>query len=207
MLPFSYNQDRCLIFPVDPGSLYAYWDYSEESWQDMDQNNVNLILQMERQDGEVFTIQVRRESRSYWFKDLSPSTFYRLVLLTVDSQGEKKVFLKSSPVRMPPNQVSTHTEASFKTFSLEEPLPELPAGRENGYVYNPSWRAELLEARSKGHIEPEDDWRTPDELMKLSEAQGVDREPKSIFYSEQTGTDLFVNAASSGRLPRLPEKE
>ncbi|RJO66900.1 MAG: DUF4912 domain-containing protein [Myxococcales bacterium] len=126
MLPFSYNEDRLMLLPVDPGMAYAYWDYSAETWSLLEKSNRPLRLKLQTAGNEA-TYEVDRRTKNYFFRGLAGRTGYRLVISAM-IDGEEKILQTSREIRMPANSPSENGEVLFARIPFMQPLPKSRKG-------------------------------------------------------------------------------
>ncbi len=123
MLPFSYNKDRCRMYPVNPGTLYAYWDYSSDTWQRLERIGAELAVYLVPDKGPEERHLMSREIKSYYFKGLREATPYRLRIMARGDQGEE-FLLESSIVATPAGHPSEDSTVVYASLRIDEPLPE-----------------------------------------------------------------------------------
>lgn len=131
MLPYSYNEDRLFLVPVDPNTLMAYWDFCEATWQKLTQQgatHLNLTLHCEDSSR---TFGTAKETRSYYFKGIPSDREYWLEL---GYAVHNAVFpLKESlPVRSPADRPSENRRVQFRRFQFLSP-PQRPGQALEGW--------------------------------------------------------------------------
>lgn len=117
MIPFSYNEDRCFFFPVDPWRAYAYWDYSAATWERLRSDSARLVVMLQREGETRYEIELPPESKSFYFNDLTPRANYR-VLLTIRRPYGLEGLMQSQPIVMPPDSPSPINDPRFATFQF-----------------------------------------------------------------------------------------
>lgn len=127
MIPFSYNQDRCYFFPVDPTRAYAYWDYSAETWARLAAKGGRVVVMLLREGVTVQQVEIPAEAKTFYFTNLSARTRYVVRLWIRDGAQLEKLF-DSPRIETPPNAPSALDAPRFATFHfLKRRLRKRPA--------------------------------------------------------------------------------
>lgn len=142
MLPYSYNEDRCTLLPVNPNLLFAYWDYSEETWNRLSKLGAPLTLLLKCRGEKALFAEVPIESKNYYFTDLQANSTYTLTVAA--REGEKlREFLTSNPANTPADKPSENTAVHYMKLSLEQPLPAIQDAAVSQVNQKESWAAYL----------------------------------------------------------------
>ena len=139
MLPFSYNSDRCYLYPINPRSIYGYWDFSAKTWEELERSGGKLVVILRRADEEVARIDVDRESKNYYFKHVEPNASYRMTLAYRDG-GRLQAIMASRSVTTPTDRLSGDRSLRFRKFRFLKrriDLKELRKGVIKAPVYIP----------------------------------------------------------------------
>lgn len=127
MIPFSYNQDRCYFFPVDPTRAYAYWDYSADTWNHIASKGGRLVVMLLREGVVIQQVEIPAEAKTFYFSGLEARTRYLVRLWIRDGAQLEKLF-DSPPIETPPNAPSALDAPRFATFHfLKRRLRKRPA--------------------------------------------------------------------------------
>ena len=125
-LPFSYNETKLIVLVRDPEWAYAYWDFSGETWQ--------WIQDFKHRDPKIaFKIRVHNiDQKSFWDCDVDveaknwylnlgiPNTTFELELGFIDSYGRFHLIAKSNRIKTPRNGPSDKIDEQWMTDDFEE---------------------------------------------------------------------------------------
>lgn len=120
MLPFSYNHDRAVLLPVDPGLLFAYWDFSAQTWGGIEPLRWPLLLMLSRSDGEMWRFEIPKDAKTYYFKGVVPNARYTLTIAIWDGDQDR-ILMQSNPVVIPNNRPSLDRAVRWARFSFRTP--------------------------------------------------------------------------------------
>ena len=124
MLPFSYNKDDIELLPVEPNTLYAYWDYSAATWEELQQCEAkHLILILLSESNERHFI-INLETKNYYFKGVKSNHEYQIQLACPLLNGFKLI-LESKKVTTPAKWPSENHTIVKTRFTFPKP-PEKP---------------------------------------------------------------------------------
>ena len=137
MLPFSYAENRLVLLPVDPNTLFAYWDFSSATWDFLTEKDIrNLILVLEC-GNDVRHFDAPRGGRNFYFRGLQPRRKYRLKLSWRDADTLTPL-MQSSFVTTPADRPSENRSTSLRKYKFPEP-PKVPGSPES------DWHGQLTE--------------------------------------------------------------
>jgi len=102
-LPFSYNQDKIDLLARNPEELYAFWDFSTETWDSLSFYS-QLRIKLEIPGMEVVLDRmIQKDIREFYFHIPDKRGPYRVILSVVTQNSMSKVILRSSVIKAPPN--------------------------------------------------------------------------------------------------------
>ena len=123
-LPFSYNEDMIELLPKNPEQLYAYWDLSTKTWEQVADKNM-LVLQLKTdEDRLILETMIPNNARDYYFKVPDNRGPYKVILGMQDDNGNMMKLMESGPIKVPPNHPG-HGELRFAKVPFGISLPEL----------------------------------------------------------------------------------
>ncbi len=129
-LPWSYDDDRVVLLPRDPTTLFVYWDFHPETVASSMAGlpEPTALLRLVLEDGEPLVLRdldVDLGWRGYYLHHLEPDRPYRVELLVRGHDGRERLLGRASNVALlPPNMPSRRVEDRFVRLSPEQPLPE-----------------------------------------------------------------------------------
>jgi len=122
-LPFSYDEDIIALLPKNPEELYAFWDFSTDTWERI-ANKGTLLLQLELEgSGVIAKKRIPIAVREFYFRIPDSRGPYRAVLGRLEN-GKFMALLQSQPIKAPPNHPGPG-EVRFAKIPFETPLPQL----------------------------------------------------------------------------------
>jgi hypothetical protein len=133
-LPWGYGDGRLICMVRDPGTLFVYWDLSqqqiEQAFGGLGSAQARLKLWALR--GElVREVPVQLEARSWYLRDLTPGAEFRLELWAA-GEGGARLMRSGRAVRLPPALPSSVLQEFYAVVPLGMRLPrdgQIPGGR------------------------------------------------------------------------------
>jgi uncharacterized protein len=121
-LPFSYGETELVLLPVDPFSIFVYWDFSPRNWETVRARRRPVILRvydvtMIRFNGtnahSHFDLSVALESQNWYIPLWSAEKSLCAELGWMDQAGKFRPIVRSNVIQTPRAGVSTHTEGRW----------------------------------------------------------------------------------------------
>lgn len=129
MLPFSYDEDKLVLLPVDPNTLFAFWDFSTETWNRIAGNspkNLVLVLQC---DSDERHFGVDRHTKSFYFKGLRSNNRYKLSFGYFEN-GQLITLMTAKPMMTPADRPSQNRHYEVVRFQFVKPPEVLKMNQE-----------------------------------------------------------------------------
>ena len=136
-LPFSYNETKLVLLARDPFWAYAYWDFSGETWnwiQDMrhKKNGLRYVLRLKNcDDHKFFDVDVQLETKNWYIHIGIPDASFEAELGIIDGNGQYYLIVKSNRIRMPRNGPSDEIDAKWHPEFFDE-IYQLSGGGKRG---------------------------------------------------------------------------
>ena len=133
-LPFGYGDGRLICMVRDPGTLFVYWDLSqqqiEQAFGGLGSAQARLKLWALR--GELAReVPVHLEARGWYLRDLPAGSEFRLELWAAGEKGAR-LMRSGRPVRLPPALPSSVLQEFYAIVPMGMRLPrdgQIPGGR------------------------------------------------------------------------------
>lgn len=118
-LPFSYAGTELVLLPVDPFSIFVYWDFSPKEWETVRARRHPVVLRvydvtMIRFNGSnahsYFDLPVELESQNWYVPLWSAEKSLCADLGWLDPAGKFRTIVRSNVIQTPRAGVSTYTE-------------------------------------------------------------------------------------------------
>lgn len=124
-LPYSYGTTEIVLMVRDPYWVYAYWDFSPETWswlavtreRDAQSRAKLRVHNLDRQ--AFYDLDINLDAKN-WYLDLGlPDTSFEVELGLVDAQGRFHLIAKSNRVRTPRHGPSLHVDPQWPLSDAE----------------------------------------------------------------------------------------
>jgi len=118
-LPFSYGETELVLMPVDPFSIFVYWDFSPKDWKTVQARRHPVVLRVYdvtniRFNGSnahtFFDLQVALDSQNWYVPLWSAEKSLCAELGWLDPDGKFRPIVRSNFIQTPRAGVSTYTE-------------------------------------------------------------------------------------------------
>jgi hypothetical protein len=199
MLPFSYNENRLIMLPVDPNTLFAYWDFTKDTWDRMiDEGATHLHLVL-HSNGSFRAFGTECNTRNFYFKGVPANREYVLEL-GFGVHGRVVTLMESSPVTTPADRPSDNRLVQFKRFHFMAPpaQPGHPSANWREFYRRSSGRWGIY-GNLAGQMDGTTHERKASDTLKPAPTATPNR---PIYYYDQ-GAE-FSTGGSSGNLPSSP---
>jgi hypothetical protein len=162
-LPDRYEDDSLGVLPVDPGTLFIWWDFSRAAVARAAEGLSNPRARLAIIEGEAMVreVDLALESRAFYVRGLPPGRRYQAEIQWVDSRGRRsRIGPSSAPVSLPPRGPSARVDDRFVTFRFDGTLGPgvdpslLPAGLEGGAAEGLGWGSSEHGAQASGVARP-----------------------------------------------------
>ena len=136
-LPFSYGSTRLVLLVRDPQWAYAYWDFSGETWEWIQQffkkdPRVSVKLRVHNlSSGSFFDLDIQLEAKNWYVCVGQANCEFEAELGLVDSKGRFHCIAKSNRVRTPRSGPSEKIDPNWDPKNFEE-IYRLSGGRYDG---------------------------------------------------------------------------
>jgi len=198
MLPFSYNENRLFLLPVDPTTQYTYWDFSTETWAFLEKEGHHELLLILIGPKDRQRIVINRQTRDYYFRNLQSNTPYR-VRLAFQGVGGPETILETLEIPTPADEPSNNLFFRTMKFKFIEP-PE----KVGGTIKN--WQPRLFSLYAQEGELPEENAETPTSgnwspgtKDHPAFKEGMTQKEWEWYYFNH-GPDGFDHMAGSGHL-------
>jgi|GEM_PF-5384593 len=120
MLPFSYDEDKLVLLPVNPNTLFAFWDYSTKTWDRIAGDSSKSPILVLSCDANERHFGVEPHTKSYYFKGLRSNNKYELSIV-YHKNGERVTLMSARPITTPADRPSSNKHFETVKFSFVEP--------------------------------------------------------------------------------------
>jgi hypothetical protein len=121
-LPDRYEDDAFIALPVDPATLFLYWDFNPKTTAAAASGlpAAHTVLSLHGDGRRVRELDVALESRSYYVRGLAPGHSYHAEIDFVGSDGRRqRVGRSTNVVGLPPSGPSPVVDDRFIAFPWE----------------------------------------------------------------------------------------
>ncbi len=145
-LPDRYGDDALVALPVDPVTLFVYWDFAGATVERAAQGLVSprAVLSVHAGPEVVREVDFALESRSFYLHGLAPARAYHAEIDFVGADGRRRrVGRPSSVVFLPPDAPSPIVLDRFVAFEWERPRelePRAAPGAAQRDLGGSAWR-------------------------------------------------------------------
>ncbi len=189
MLPFSYNEDRVFLYPIDPTVAFGYWDFTEATWERVKTNpHWPLVLLLMSDDHVIRRVETSKEAKNFYFRGTPPDTDLQLVL-AIHENGHDSVILRSPHVLTPPYSPSPRMDVEFSRLNIHEHLPV------------PSWKESLRRREAKQHNPQQGDVQPPRPWEPVPDWHATPKREQSTPQQNQDGYSVPRHDADEDSLP------
>jgi hypothetical protein len=115
-LPESYGEDRVVLLPKDPRSLYLFWEFAPATVRRASEwmPGLRTILRLTADDQIIRESEFSLQAGNWYFNDLPPGRTYRVELVSVASDGQvRRIGPASNWARLPAQGPSKAIEDRF----------------------------------------------------------------------------------------------
>ena len=172
-LPEYYDVDECVAIPVDPHTLYVYWEARDATLAPLRAAYPNgalalrLVVVVGTWDGPQSSVrehQIPRKFGDYFARDLPPGAVVRVALGWKSGTAFVPV-AHSSALEMPPDSPSPLLADALLRWTPQGPVPVQPGdpdaaaiGQAIGLVRHEETMARLYSARGAGFLGSSEQW-------------------------------------------------
>jgi uncharacterized protein len=136
-LPFSYNKTTLVLLVRDPEWGYAYWDFSESTWnwiQNFLSKDSAAKIKIRIHDltrGGYYDVDVNLDAKNWYIRLAHDNHEFEAELGLLDSSGKFHTIAKSNRVRTPRSKPSDKVDPRWDPKNFEE-LYRLSGGGQFG---------------------------------------------------------------------------
>jgi hypothetical protein len=121
-LPDRYEDDSFIALPVDPSTLFLYWDFNPQTTAAAASGlpSARAVLSVHGDGEKVRELEFALESRSFYLRNLAPGRSYHAEIDFVGSDGRRqRLGRPTNAVGLPPSGPSPVVDDRFIAFPWE----------------------------------------------------------------------------------------
>ncbi len=186
MMNTNLDENRCFLFPIDPHMIFAYWDFSAVTIEDIENKSKQLQLVLYKDAQEYRRLDLPSHARNYYMREVESDSAYTISLVS-SKKGEQEIIGSSNPCKTPPDRQSLSGEVKMVDVN------ELRAAAQNTIAKEKKQREEGAAAAAYSYESP-------------AHMEDIVPEKKTPVYLDPQQDEAF-NAISYPKRPDYSKKQ